>query len=46
MTTERDFKGIWIPVEVLEKGLPFIADWTLTTYKINLLAEKPLQGDK
>ena len=46
MTTEREFKGVWIPVEVLKKGQPYIHQWTLTTYKINLLAEKPLQEDK
>jgi hypothetical protein len=40
---ERDFKGIWIPKEILELGLPQIAVWVEKTYQVNLLAENPLE---
>ena len=43
---ERDFKGVWIPKEVLEKGLIDIIRWVQINYDLDLQAENPLQGDK
>jgi hypothetical protein len=43
---ERDFKGVWIPKEELEKGLSHITEWVLKTYSVDLQAKNPLQEDK
>lgn len=43
--TERDFKGIWIPKEILALGLIEISKWVSTEFKINLLAENPMEGE-
>lgn len=42
---ERDFKGIWIPKEILVLGLMHIIPWVMKEYNINLALEKPLQED-
>lgn len=46
MTNERDFKGIWIPKEILTEGIPTIFQWVNKEYGINLYLEKSLQEDK
>jgi hypothetical protein len=43
---ERDFKGIWIPREILALGLPEITRWVWLTYKVDLYAYNPLKGDE
>jgi hypothetical protein len=43
---KRDFKGVWIPLDVLERGLLIITAWCLEEYQIDLLAENPLEGDE
>lgn len=40
---KREFKGIWIPKEVLEKGLPTICAWVQSAYKVDLYSENPLE---
>lgn len=43
---ERDFKGVWIPKEVLNLGLYDIRKWVLSQYKVDLFAQNPMQEDE
>ena len=40
---ERDFKGIWVPKEILSKGLNRIIEWILQEYGIDLTVENPVE---
>jgi hypothetical protein len=40
---QRDFKGIWIPKEVLALGLPTFRIWVKRQYGIDLYAENPVE---
>jgi hypothetical protein len=43
---KQEFKGIWIPKDVLERGLLTITAFVLEEYQVDLLAENPLEGDE
>lgn len=40
---QRDFKGIWIPKEILALGLIEIGWWVQKEYNINLMAKNPVE---